>query len=91
MSYLRRGRGAGSPGVPATESQDEPCPHGVAADVEDAVRQAYAHERDCQGTAPTFVALAARFGLDRKRVATLVAPPAPETPEPLPNGSAADA
>ena len=72
MSYLRRGRAALSPGGTATESHADPCPHGVAADVADAVRQAFEHGRDCEGAKPTFVDLAARFAMDRKRVAELV-------------------
>lgn len=74
MSYLRRGRGGHAVPDPASGS---PCPHTLALNVDDAVRAAYGHERDCEGDAPTFVALAARFGLDRKRVAELVKPAAP--------------
>jgi hypothetical protein len=80
MSYLRRGRAAATPDGAATHSQDGACPHHVAASVDDAVRQAYAHEAECEGGKPTFVDLAARFGLDRKRVAELVKPAAPEPP-----------
>jgi len=91
MSYLRRGRGALPPGAAATESHGDPCPHGVAADVEEAVRQAYEHERDCEGSAPRFTDLEARFGVSRKRVAELVRPPVPPVPAAAMNGSGAGA
>ena len=91
MSYLRRGRAALSPGGTATESHDSRCLHGVAAGVDEAVRQAWEHERDCEGGKPTFVDLAARFSLDRKRVAELVKGPAAQVPGPSLNGSAAGA
>lgn len=84
MSYLRRGRAAATPDGAATQSHDDPCPHGVAASVDDAIRQAFEHERDCEGGKPTFVDLAARFGQDRKRVAELVRSP---LLQPSPNGS----
>lgn len=85
MSYLRRGH---EKAAAATESHDDPCPHGVAASLDEAVRLAFEHERDCEGTVPKFVDLAARFATDRKRVAELVRGPAPETPVPAMNGSA---
>lgn len=89
MSYLRRGRAAVAPGGTATEIHEDECPHGVAGSVDDAVRQAYEHEAECEGGKPTFVDLAARFGLDRKRVADLVKPPAPAAPVPSLNGATA--
>jgi hypothetical protein len=73
MSYTKRGRAALSPippgGGPATPSH---CPHGVATTIDDAVWQAFAHARDCEGEPFTYVDLAARFGLDRKKVAAAV-------------------
>jgi hypothetical protein len=87
MSYLRRGRAALSPGGTATESRDDECPHGVTATVDEAVRQAYEHERDCEGNAPRFTDLEARFGISRKRVAELVKGPALDMPEPSLNGA----
>ncbi len=87
MSYLRRGRAALSPGGTATQAHGDECPHGVAADVADAVRQAYEHERDCEGVTPRFTDLEARFGVSRKRVAELVRPPVPDVPELALNGS----
>lgn len=84
MSYVRRGHAQPET---ATESHGETCPHGVVASVEEAVRQAFEHERDCEGGKPTFVDVGARFGLDRKRVAELVKGPAPVLPEPSMNGS----
>jgi hypothetical protein len=81
MSYLRRGHA--KPGD-AGKSHDSPCPHGVATTVDEAVRQAFEHERDCLGLDPTFVDIATRFGHDRKKVAALVKPPVPASV----NGSA---
>lgn len=87
MSFVRRGHTAAVPAVAATESHDGQCPHGVVATVDEAVRQAYEHERDCERGKPTFVELGARFGLDRKRVAELVRGPALDVPVPALNGS----
>ena len=87
MSYLRRGRAAASPGGTATQSHEDPCPHGVASSVDEAVQLAYAHEAQCEGGKPTFVDLAARFGLDRKRVADLVRGPAAQVPITVLTGS----
>lgn len=72
MSYLRRGQDAGPAGADPTESHDDHCPHGPATSLDDAVWQAFAHGRDCEGGAPTFVSLETRFGVNRKRVAELV-------------------
>lgn len=88
MSYLRRGQGALSLDGTATESHDGRCPHGVAADVTEAVRLAWAHEVECEGGKPTFVELGARFAMDRKRVAELVKAPAPQMVPASANGSA---
>lgn len=89
MSYLRRGHGKPSLAAKATSSHDSPCPHGVAGSVDDAVRQAWAHERDCEGGKPTYVDLGARFGLDRKRVAELVKVGSPAASLTQVNGSVA--
>jgi hypothetical protein len=76
MSYLRRGRGAApSPVDGGAPAAPDHCPHGAATSLDEAVRLAYAHERECEGETPTYTALADRFGLGRKRVAELVAPP----------------
>ena len=85
MSYLRRSA-ASAP--EATDASGTQCPHGVAASVDDAVRAAFEHERDCEGGKPTYVDLAARFAIDRKRVAELVKTPALQ---PSVNGSVPDA
>jgi hypothetical protein len=61
-----------------------PCPHGVGATLADAVRNAYEHARDCERDPVTYVDLAARFSLDRKKVAVMVTPP---PPQPVPAGS----
>lgn len=91
MSYLRRGRAALSPGGAPTEIHDDECPHGVVATVDEAVRQAYEHERYCEGVTPKFIDLAARFAMDRKRVAELVKGPAPALPAPSLDGAGASA
>lgn len=85
MSYLRRRHSAGAA---AAESHGDPCPHTPAASLEDAVRIAYEHGRDCEGIAPKFVDLAASFRIDRKRVAELVKGPAPVMVPASANGSA---
>jgi Protein of unknown function (DUF2637) len=85
MGLVKRGRGTLPPDVAAIPAQ---CPHTAAASLDEAVRLAYEHERDCEGSAHTFVALAARFAIDRKRVAELVKPPAPAVPVAALNGSA---
>lgn len=84
MSYVRRSQGDGAA---AAGSHDDPCPHGVAATLDEAIRLTYEHERDCEGAAPTFVDLAARFATDRKRVAELVRQPAPQAPVAALNGA----
>lgn len=87
MSYLRR---ADTDDPADADDTDDRCPHGVALTLDDAVRNAYAHGRDCEGAAPRFVDLAAAFDMERRKVAALVRP---TTPEPQPelakmNGSA---
>ena len=89
MSYLRRGRAVlPSPGGPAPDPGDSRCPHQPGMTRDEAVRTAYEHERDCEGAAPTFTDLAARFSLDRKTVAGLVRGPLPEPVTASLNGSA---
>jgi hypothetical protein len=87
MSFVRRGHTVAAAPVPAAESHEDQCPHGVAASVEDAVRLAYEHGRDCEGVTPKFVDLAASFRIDRKRVAELVKGPSPALPVPGLNGT----
>lgn len=89
MSYLRRGHAAASPGGVATQSHGDHCPHSAAADLAEAVRIAYEHGRDCEGTAPRYTELEARFGVNRKRVAELVKGPAPQLVTASANGSTA--
>lgn len=88
MSYLRRGRGGSGLAATATESQENPCLHGVAGTLDEAVRRAWAHDIECNGFKPTFVAFEARFGMSRKRVAELVRGPAPAAAMASLNGSA---
>lgn len=89
MSYLRRGRAVPpSPGAPLPGATESRCPHQPGMTRDDAIRTAYEHERDCEGAAPTFTDLAARFSLDRKIVAGLVRGPVPEPVAASPNGSA---
>jgi hypothetical protein len=87
MSFVRRGHEKPAKGGTATESHENPCLHGVAGTLDEAVRRAWAHDIECNGFKPTFVAFEARFGMSRKRVAELVKGPAPEMPEPSLNGS----
>jgi hypothetical protein len=85
VGLIRRAHGA----APAPDdSEDWECVHGVAASVDEAVRQAYFHQRDCLGEKPLFVDLEAKFGVNRKRVADLVRGPAPAPLVPSMNGSA---
>lgn len=63
------------------------CLHGVAATLDEAVRLAYFHGRECLGEKPTFLDLEARFGVGRKRVADLVRGPAPAAAVASLNGS----
>lgn len=60
----------------ATLDQPEPppatCGHEVASTPEEAVVQAYLHERDCLGGKPSMRALAKVHGVSRPRVAALV-------------------
>lgn len=72
MSYLRRGQGDESADVDPSDSQDIPCPHGIAASLDEAIVTAWLHGRDCEGDTPTYIALEATFGVNRKRVGELV-------------------
>lgn len=88
VGLIRRAHGA----VPLPDgSEGWECLHGVAASVEDAVRLAYFHERECLGAKTTFLELEARFEIPRKRVAELIKGPAPELPVPSLNGAGAHA
>jgi hypothetical protein len=69
MGIVRLARG-GQP--EATGGQAEPCPHGVAGTVGEAVANAYLHSRDCLGETPSQRQMAAAFGMPRARVAALV-------------------
>jgi hypothetical protein len=86
VGLLRRAHGT----VAATgDSQENPCLHGVAPTLDEAVRRAWAHDIECNGFNPTFVAFEARFGISRKRVAELVRGPAPEVAVSSLNGASA--
>ncbi len=85
MSYVRRNQGDAPA---AADSREGRCPHGVAADVAEAVRLAWAHETECEGGKPTYVELGARFAMDRKRVAELVKGQGPQLVTASANGSA---
>lgn len=82
VGLIRRGRGAAA--VPDDAAGWE-CLHGVAGSVEDAIRLAWAHERECLGLKTTFLELETRFEIPRKRVAELVRSP---LLQPSMNGSA---
>jgi hypothetical protein len=70
MSYLRRGRGAAP--VHSAPAAPDHCPHGVTTTRDEAAREAYLHERDCEAENPTLTAVGTRFGLSRKQMAALV-------------------
>jgi hypothetical protein len=65
-------------GAPATPDQ---CPHEVATNIEEAVRLAFLHGRDCLDEAPSQRHLATAFGVNRLRVAELVRPYLTDEPE----------
>lgn len=68
---------------PDDSAAENPCPHGVATTVRDAVLNAHAHGQQCLGDAPSQRQLAAAFNVDRKKVAAWldeVAQPDPATP-----------
>ena len=71
------------------DSEGWECLHGVASSVEEAVRLAYYHERECLGGKTTFLELETRFEIPRKRVADLVRGTAPEMAVSSLNGSSA--
>ena len=74
VGLIRRGHGTTAV---ADDAEGWECLHGVAASVEEAVRLAYFHERECLGEKTTFLELETRFGIARKRVAELVRGPVP--------------
>jgi hypothetical protein len=47
---------------------ETPCPHGVAATVQEAALNAFLHARDCLGEKPSQRQLAAAFDVDRKKL-----------------------
>jgi uncharacterized protein DUF2637 len=57
-----------------SESHANTCPHRVVWTVNDAVIQAFLHERDCMGKTPSQRQLAKQFEISRPRVAELVTP-----------------
>jgi hypothetical protein len=90
----RRGQD-GSAGQPDTVPNDaggaDPCPHGIAATVEEAAVLAFLHARECVGEPLSQRRLSEQFGISRPRVAELVAPHLPPVPVAAMNGSAAGA
>jgi Protein of unknown function (DUF2637) len=70
MGIVRLARGGGLPGQP--EASDDQCPHQVAATVEEAVVNAWLHQRDCLGEQPSQRRFAAAFDVPRAKVAALV-------------------
>jgi Protein of unknown function (DUF2637) len=79
-----------------TTEQGIPCPHDIGMNRDDAVRAAYEHARDCEGSPLTFTALGTAFGMDRKTARELVTtsprpgpaqdpPPAASAPAGLPS------
>jgi hypothetical protein len=82
MKIVRAGARRGTEPAPSHPSATGgQCPHGVAGTVEEAIRTAFMHGRDCVGREPSRRQLADAFGQSRDRVARLVndlAGPAPE-------------
>jgi hypothetical protein len=76
--------------LPAIDGDGEPCPHGVAGTVDEAVLNAYLHTRDCLGEKPVQRQLATAFDVSRAKVAALVGslngthPPEADTEPPDP-------
>lgn len=66
MGIVRRGRGG------QEAARDDRCPHGVAGTVDEAIVNAWLHERDCMDGKPVQRQMAAAFGVHRTRVAALV-------------------
>lgn len=89
MKVIRVGRGAPVQDRPEPSGtvQDR-CGHRPGASVHEAVQQAYLHARDCEGETLSQRQLATAFGVDRKKVAALLADLDPV--EPSLNGSAPD-
>jgi len=73
----------------ASEDDGEPCPHGVALTVDDAIVNAWLHTRDCLAERPVQRQFADRFDVPRTKVAALVGglngQHPPETGEPTPD------
>jgi hypothetical protein len=49
------------------------CPHEVPASAADGAATDFLHKRDCLGEAPTYLDVAGRWGIDRRRMPELVA------------------
>ena len=93
--FGRSGKG-GQPNTDASGKDDgednaNPCSHYIASTAEESAIQAWLHARDCEGEPLSQRQLSAAFGISRPRVAELVAPLPPATPQPSLNGSAPDA
>jgi hypothetical protein len=69
MGLVRRARG-GRASQPGTA--DDRCPHQVAATVDEAIVNAWQHQRDCLGEQPSQRRLATAFDIPRTKVAALV-------------------
>ncbi len=77
---------------PAIDGDGEPCPHGVALTVDEAIVSAWLHTRDCLAEKPVQRQFADRFAVPRTKVAALVGslngihPPEADTeaPDPTP-------
>jgi hypothetical protein len=82
MRLIRSGHDEPAETEPGQDDATEtPCPHGVAATVQEAALNAYLHARDCLGEKPSQRQLAAAFDVDRKKLGgwlKTVAQPEPE-------------
>jgi len=70
MGLVRRARGGGRASQP--ETSGDQCPHQVAATVDEAVVNAWLHQRDCLGEQPSQRRFATAFDIPRTKVAALV-------------------
>ena len=82
---VRRGRGGASlPPAPATRTITVGCGHGVAETTDEAIVDAFLHQRDCLGASPSYRDLGRAFGVHHDTAGQLVkaALSAPDQPQP---------
>ncbi len=69
MGIVRLARGGH---LKASEDQDDPCPHGVARTLDEAIVTAWEHQRACLGERTPQRPFAEAFGVSRTRLLALV-------------------